>query len=345
LAPDPLKRFNKLTRSTIVAVYILILVGGMVRATGSGMGCPDWPRCFGRWVPPTSVDALPPDYKEKYAAIRDKKNVKFARYLDLLGFEDTAAKIRTDKSILVEGDFDPVKSWIEYGNRLVGVAIGFFIIAVAWRSWQLRKEFPWVFRVAVATLVAVIIQGWFGSIVVSTNLTTWTVTVHMFVALAIVLMLIFLYNRTSHQVPVRADKGVVILILAAMIVLLVQVFFGTDVRAAIDRIALSLPRSGWLDGAGVDFIRHRSFSWTVLIIYLLLFVKLRKTEGLGSLSTWLLALTLGTFLTGAGMAWMAVPAYLQPVHLLLATLTFGAASLVLFRLLPASGASISMNHE
>jgi len=340
--PDRLKRFNKLCLSTVVAVYILILVGGVVRATGSGMGCPDWPRCFGQWVPPSSIDDLPTDYKEQYAAIREKKNLKFARYLDLAGLEETAEKIRSDKSILMEGDFDPVKSWIEYVNRLVGVAIGFFIIAVAWRSLRLRRESPWVFRIAVATLVAVIVQGWFGSIVVSTNLTTWTVTVHMFLALLIVLMLIFLYDRSSGLPAANGDTGVFILTAAAMLVLLVQVFFGTDVRAAVDRIASSMPRSEWLSGAGMDFIVHRSFSWTVVVIYLLLFVKLRKTGGLNSLPLWLLVLTLGTFLTGAGMAWMAVPAYLQPVHLLLASLTFGSVSLVLFRFLPERNA---VNHK
>jgi cytochrome c oxidase assembly protein subunit 15 len=298
------------------------------------MGCPDWPKCFGRWSPPTSIEQLPEDYKERYAALREKKNEKFARYLQLVGLDETAQQILTDKAILVEADFNPVKSWIEYINRLVGVAIGFFIIAVAWQSRKLRHEHRWVFIVSVATLVTVIIQGWFGSIVVSTNLTTWTVTVHMFLALVIVMMLVFLYERTRPSEPVPSDWGIRVLVQASMLVLLLQVFFGTEVRSVIDRLALEVPRNQWISEAGIKFLTHRSFSWTVLIIHFLLIVKMRKTGGLNSLSLGLIVLILGTFLTGVVMAWWAVPAFLQPLHLLLATLAFGFEAHLLMRLWP-----------
>ena len=58
--------FKRLSFTTLIAVYFLILVGGVVRSTGSGMGCPDWPKCFGTWVPPTSVDQLPDNYEKEY---------------------------------------------------------------------------------------------------------------------------------------------------------------------------------------------------------------------------------------------------------------------------------------
>src|SRR5688572_22855558 len=119
-----MRSFRRLTISTLVAVYLLILVGGIVRSTGSGMGCPDWPKCFGNWVPPTSVSELPVDYKDTYAAYRDKKNKRFAKYLAGFGMKETAEKLLNDPGVLKEADFNPTKTWIEYVNRVIGVIIG-----------------------------------------------------------------------------------------------------------------------------------------------------------------------------------------------------------------------------
>ena len=171
------------------------------------MGCPDWPKCFGHWIPPTSVEQLPENYKEVYSAYRDEKNQKFARYLSLVGLNETADKIREDKAIRQEADFNPIKTWVEYINRLVGVAIGGFIILLFWSSLKFRETIPRLFLYSTITLVAVIIQGWFGSIVVSTNLTTWTITIHMLVALLIVALLVYLYHKSNHGVVAKGERS------------------------------------------------------------------------------------------------------------------------------------------
>lgn len=334
---SPLSKFNRFTFATLIAVYVLILVGGIVRSTGSGMGCPDWPKCFGYWVPPTTVSELPSDYKEQYAALRQKKNEKFVRYLNAFGFSETASKIESDKSILVEADFNPVKTWIEYMNRLVGVFVGLMIIGVVWFALPLRSSRPALFVMSLATLVAVIFQGWFGSIVVSTNLTTWTVTVHMFIALLIVFMLIWLWHKSREialagEGGVRPDIGIKLLTIVCMVLLGVQVYLGTEVRSAIDRVVASFPRAGWIDAAGRDFIIHRSFSWTVLIVHAILLVKIRKSVALRPSSLYLIVLILGTFLTGVGMAYLGIPAVLQPLHLLFAVVTLGTEMMLLMEL-------------
>ena len=326
-----MRLFRRLSRSTLVAVYSLILIGGIVRSTGSGMGCPDWPKCFGRWIPPTSVAELPDDYKEIYAAHRDKKNQRFAKYLATIGMGTTAASILNDPSVLKENDFNPTKTWIEYINRLVGVIIGFLIFAVfvaSLRFWRTERKLT---IIAFAAFLLVGFQGWIGSFVVSTNLTPWTITVHMFLALLIVAFLIYLVHQSSYGREINSSLGFWWLVVS-MAVLLVQILLGTQVREAIDRVADVVAREAWISNLGVEFIVHRSFSWIVLILHVGLIMKLHKTEGSKVFALTLILLILGTILTGMGMAYFAVPPYLQPVHLLLATATFGMQFMFLLKL-------------
>lgn len=329
-----IRGYHKLCFSTLIAVFILILAGGVVRTTGSGMGCPDWPKCFGTWVPPTSIHQLPPDYKTTFSEYRERKNQKFAIYLNAVGLHETANELLNNKSILEEADFNASKTWIEYINRLLGVIVGFLILAMAVKSISLRKTLPKVFYFSIATLVAVIIQGWFGSIVVSTNLTTWTITVHMFLALLIVAFLVYLYHITDSSTRLGSiDPSYRWILFSCMGALLVQIFWGTQVRQAIDRIAAtSSLRNAWISQLGLEFIIHRSFSWVVLGLHVFLVVKMVKTSAEKVLPLALIVLILGTLLSGAGMAYFSVPYLLQPIHLLIGTIIFGVQLLLLFRL-------------
>lgn len=314
-------------------MLFLVLVGGIVRATGSGMGCPDWPKCFGGWIPPTSVEELPADYKQQFADHRAEKNQKFAGLLRSIGFSQSADQIANDPAILVEADFNPVKTWIEYLNRLVGVVIGLLIVAVFIGSWLRRRSEPVVFYVALATLVLVVAQGWFGSIVVSTNLTAWTISVHLFAAFFIVLLLTWLVHASSpwRGSPLAGGR-VRPWILLAMGLLLVQTFFGTEVRTAIDRVASGRLRTEWIGALGWEFLVHRSFSWVLLGVNGYLAWRLLKTNPRNQLVMALIFVILAGFLSGLGLAYAGVPAWLQPVHLLAAAAALAVQYLVWLRL-------------
>lgn len=321
-------------------------MGGVVRTTGSGMGCPDWPKCFGQWVPPTTISELPADYKETYSALRDKKNKKFASYLNFIGLDQTADQILKDRTILVEADFNATKTWIEYLNRLVGVVIGFLIIAVFLASIKFRKLKPSIFWVALSTLLLVIVQGWFGSIVVSTNLTTWTITIHMFLAIVIVGQLAYL-ETVSRQNPERfvQNDRVRWLLFASMAATLIQIFMGTQVREMVDILAQQIAsRQQWINNLGISFVLHRSFSWIVLIINGLLIFSLLKTTLNKVLIRGIIVLILLSLFSGIGMAYGGFPAALQPLHLLVATMTIGFQLMIYFRMNTKDLALLNQKH-
>lgn len=294
-----------------------------MRTTGSGMGCPDWPKCFGRWIPPTDVSQLPEDYKSHYSEYRHQKNLKFARYLSALGFEETAQQLITDEAVREETEFNATKTWIEYFNRLTGATIGILVFAVTVASWRYRNTERRITVVAIATLLLVGFQGWIGSVVVSSNLTPWTITLHMFLALVIIGLLVYLVSRSRERSTMLSAPVAKGLVLACLGVLIIQVLMGTKVREVIDQLAVRLDRSEWIANIGPDFVIHRSFSWVVMILMGALVVRLWLTQVRRTFAAGLGLLVLATILSGAGMAYWSVPAALQPIHLVLASVTFG----------------------
>ena len=310
------RKFRRLATITVAAVYFLILVGGVVRATGSGMGCPDWPQCFGRWIPPTSEEQLPADYQIRYADH---------------GYGDQT--------------FNAAKTWTEYVNRLIGVAIGLFIVAttVASAFWW-RRDRAIVWWCVTATLL-VGFQGWLGSVVVSTNLAPWMVTVHMLVALVIVGVLIYALLRSENALaadpelePDRLVGGLFVLCLALS---LVQIAMGTQVREGVDRLAAeSVARADWIASLGGLVLVHRSFSLLLLVANGLLAQRLWRTgsQALRPLTLGLLVILGLEIVGGAIMFYFAIPAWLQPVHLTLAAVLCGIQFALALRYRSLSGA-------
>ena len=111
-----MKRFITVSNITIVLVYLVILAGGVVRCTGSGMGCPDWPKCFGLWIPPFSIEQLPINFESLYS---DHGNITV--------------------------EFNVYKTWTEYINRLLGVLVGLSIFITLLTSLRYLKSNKTIF--------------------------------------------------------------------------------------------------------------------------------------------------------------------------------------------------------
>ncbi|MEQ8926666.1 MAG: COX15/CtaA family protein [Fulvivirga sp.] len=321
-----MSRLGKFSLLTLVAIYFLILVGGIVRGTGAGMGCPDWPKCFGKWIPPTELSDLPKDYKEVYSQKRADKNKKLANYLDLIGLKSTAHKIVHDKSILEEADFNPTKTWIEYLNRLVGVAIGLLVIGTVVFSLPFRKTESNIFYLAIASLILVVFQGWVGSLVVSTNLIPFMVSIHMLIAILIVFFLSIIVIKANPHLKLNSDEPSYLkkIIVFSMVIMLIQIVLGTQVREAIDHLSATLNnRSMWIENLGIEFIIHRSFSWVVLLSNVYVLYKLHKMKLVNGTAKILLLVVILTIISGVIMAYFNIPRTIQPIHLLLGTMAIG----------------------
>lgn len=316
--PNSNSLFRRLALLTVVVVYILILIGGIVRSTGSGMGCPDWPKCFGRWVPPTEVSQLPPNYQEIYGA-----------------------------KLKGEIEFNATKTWIEYLNRLFGVFTGLLIFGTLLASIPFLKKDRPIFYMSLAAFLLTGFQGWLGSKVVSAELSPFIVTLHMLLAIVIVFVLLYVMARSysGHVDVEKVEKRRLVnrWLTWTISLSLLQVVMGTQVREAMDEVITSLgnaQRDKWIDNLGTVFYIHRSFSIAIFLLHvglIYLLIKNSQTKGLiYKLSLALLSIVFVEILTGVILAYLSVPPAAQPIHLTLAIVSVGV-QFVVWLLLNAEG--------
>lgn len=334
--PPAEKRFLFVNILTIISLFLVITAGGVVRSTGAGMGCPDWPKCFGQIVPPTHISQLPEGYEQHYIEGRQAKNDRFAGMLERLGFTELGDQIRHDPSILVHEEFNAVKTWTEYINRLFGVIAGFCLLLTAFFSFTLFHTKRSIFVWSVLNVILVGFQGWLGSVVVSTNLMPWLITVHMMLALVIVGISIYTYfkvrsMRDKDLLINRSSPGIKWLAVISLLLVLYQVVLGTEVREHIDHFSSAVspaPRSEWIGMLGTVLTYHRVLAYVSAVVVLVLFFMIRSQFAKGThqsfYSTVVVILLATQFVTGYALYHFSVPPVAQTSHLVLASLLFGA---------------------
>ncbi len=293
-----LTSFQRLALWTTAATYFLILVGGLVRASGAGLGCPDWPRCFGSWIPPASPADLPPQF---------------------------------DVS-----QFNPTLMWTEYLNRLLGVTVGFLILATTISAWRHHRHEP---RIVWTTTIALLLtgyQGWLGGRVVAHELAAWIVTVHMIVALVIVQMLLYVAVRAQGAQGAQGApgaRGARIAMVLLILVTLVQIGFGTQVRGAVDAaLDAGVARDLALGTVGrLDYL-HRDLAFVVLAGAAVMSIWLMSKRAAANVVRWsYVVLFLAILQVGLGvvMAYGSLLPAAQVGHLTVASLLLGAETVVL----------------
>lgn len=327
------KSFVRFNWVTLVLIYLVVVAGSFVRITGSGMGCPDWPKCFGQWVPPTEVSELPSNYKEVYSEKRAKKIEKFAKFLSKIGLKATADQIMNDPTLRVEESFNWKRTWTEYGNRLVGFLAGNFMLAMfIWILIKYRKRK--LVLITLFNLVLMFLEAWFGSIVVASNLVPWTITIHMFLALVIIAIQLYVIREISpvQQKKIELNKTMKWMAVVVLAITFYQMFLGTQVREFIDELTKAgYGREAWTEHLGWAFLIHRSFSWLVLILMTYMIWKNEKTSKLTIIRSAYVILAL-ELISGILLAYANMPGLVQTSHLVFAAILFGVLTMLVFRL-------------
>jgi cytochrome c oxidase assembly protein subunit 15 len=319
LASRLLPRFALLT---VVLLYLVVLAGSIVRATGSGMGCPDWPRCYGRLIPPTEASQI--DFSnldiEKYRAAWQRTGHD--------PIEVTEATLRRD--------FSAQATWIEFLNRCVGALSGLAALATLVCALMTRPRRKRLIALLLGQLVLFGVVAWLGKVVVDTNLAPWKITLHMMLAVAVIstALLARHWVRPGEPVPVSLSQRWHLI--TAFVFLLTQIVVGTQVREIVDH----LPDGGCCDGRleeslGLPMAWHRVGGICVLTLITLAFFRLKLSRGAEQSAPYLITcmglIVCAEYAAGVLLIRLELPALLQPVHLFLAVVLHGILLLLLLR--------------
>ncbi|RJP82575.1 MAG: hypothetical protein C4524_00595 [Candidatus Zixiibacteriota bacterium] len=280
-----------------VATYMLIFTGGLVRASGAGLGCPDWPRCFGRWIPPTNLSQLPPD-------------------IDPAQFNFTLA-------------------WIEYLNRLLGVVTGTLILITAILAFRHFLKVPRIVVPAAAAALLVAYTGWQGGQVVESHLESTLVSIHAVFAVLIGVLMVWVAQQVYYRLEPQAEQGgsypagLKKWIPAILGVALVQVLLGTNMRSTIEAFYADRPLAGafaWLEQAG--FLNHLHMGLGLLVVVPGVIVALKLLSARPSPLVWqgawaVILLAAAQAIFGALLVLLGDPELMAILHLWTAALIAG----------------------
>ena len=322
----PLRRLQALTLLTLFLTFDLVLFGAFTRLTDSGLGCPDWPGCYG--------NASPAGASEHIAAAQ---------------------------SAMPTGPVTHGKAWVEMVHRYLATSVGVLILALTVASWLPR----WRQRVAglsinpwwpTVTLVWVCLQGAFGALTVTMKLFPAIVTLHLLGGLALLALLCVQVVKTSQLANPPASIGISTglrrLLWVALALLVGQITLGGWVSTNYAVLACTdFPKcqnSWWplmdfqqgfevwralgltSSGEHIGFsaltaihYSHRLMAFLVLAVLALLSWRLNRVAALRTPSRWLAALISLQLVTGLSNVVLDWPLVAAVLH------TGGAGALVM----------------
>lgn len=309
--------FQKLSVAALVSVLFLMFVGAIVRVTGSGMGCPDWPTCWGCLIPPTAVEEV--DF--------DKLPIeRFRQKAERMGRDPAAITVES-----LRAEFNPRHVWTEFINRLCSLPVGFFSLATFIAAFWQREKRPWVFWMAFGSVVVVLVNAWMGARVVYSGLKPGVLTTHLALAMVLTGMLAYCAWRGTDR-PWRIGwKGDIRLarraVEALLVLVVIEGILGAQVREMTDELAKfhdNMPREQWIHELEDSwmYLFHRSFSWVILAVTVWAWWMSRRYRigGAGKVEHAVHAIVWIQMLLGLIMAQIHIYSWVQVLHVGLAAI-------------------------
>lgn len=307
--------YQKLAIAALISVLFLIFVGATVRVTGAGMGCPDWPTCWGMLIPPTHVNDV--DFDQ----------------LPIEKFRSKAERMGRDPATItpdsLRQEFNPKHVWTEFINRLCSLPVGFFTLATFIASFSFRKSKPSVFWLSFAALVLVLANAIMGARVVYSGLSPGVITWHL--ALAMLLICVLTYcvwagNTQVCRVSMRTKSNAAYALVSLLLIAVVaEGIIGAQIREMTDEMAkshLNSPRETWIDELESSqlYLFHRSFSWLILVLTIAAFAITKKYQTHRPTPTQygVLAIVFAQMVLGIIMAQIHIYSWVQVLHVGLA---------------------------
>ena len=332
--------FKSFAQLTLVSIFLIIVAGSVVRMTGSGMGCPDWPKCFGLVIPPTSVAQI--EWQPGGTFVQGQMIIHQEKlWSATVGFVSTETYNSSNWTLYTKHDyaaFNPAHTWTEYVNRLIGAISGiltFIMLLLSFRYWQTARKIVYLSALVVLLMG---FQGWLGAVVVYSVLQPVQITIHMLMALLIVTIMMYLITEipnNSKSTHLPYDHRLRKMVLFALRITVAQVILGTQVRQLVDVVSKSLDfgqRDLWLDLVGNPFIIHRSVAIILVIVNGLLFIRNYKFNLGFTLPKYILAVIFIVVFSGIVLSYMDMMALMQPIHMVAASVLFTLQTALYFQL-------------
>lgn len=301
---------HRLAWIALISIIVLVAVGATVRVTGSGLGCPDWPTCWGCLIPPTSADQID---------VEKLDLEKFKRHAIRKGIDpDTITK----ETILES--FDPVRTWIEFINRLTSLPLGLSTLLLALLSFTAKNHRKAIVALAWFSLFDVLFNAVMGAIVVRSGLQPGIITLHMalaFLLIAVLVTIVWLSRpqQESEQPPATFDRKLLIVSLVFFACLFGEGLLGSQLREQTDelqRLSEGAQRSEWVGqiASTTIFKIHRTLSWTLLISSGLMVYWSRSTQVRFREPRLIFAMVILMMLMGIILGHIAIYAVVQVLH-------------------------------